>query len=90
MICGGRSRGRETQAGAGETPGTRMADAAILGRWRTRRKMCKEGRGVRFRHVGCQYHRDVSVQTVLEPTEHSFYTRHCALCFIGLIHSSLL
>lgn len=41
--------------------------------------MCKEGRGVRFRHVGCQYHRDVSVQTVLEPTEHSFYT---GLCFV--------
>lgn len=52
--------------------------------------MCEEGRGVRFRHVGCQYHRDVSMKTVLEPTERSFYTRHCALYFIGLIHSSLL
>lgn len=50
MICGGRSESRigKTLSGAGETQGTRIIDAAILGRGGPRRKKFKEGRAGPF------------------------------------------
>lgn len=63
MICGGKSESRigKTRSGAGETQGTRMTDAAVLGRGDPGGRSSRRAGKVHFGHVEGQYRWDVWV-----------------------------